>query len=236
MAEVTLAPTVASPPTAPATDAVPWTIGLGWAALTALGFTAAGALTNGAVLGVRGGLLATNGAVLGVRGGLLATPGLVVLGLALVATLQWVVLRRALPGTSWPRWVAATLGGQLAGTLAVGVVVMAPLALGLLGGPAGALGAGGLSVAARMITGAVLGAVIGAAQWTVLRRRVADAHWWIAAVALANAAAAFVPAVDAGAAGLVVPFLVGRALYGAVLGAVTGGALAWLVRGRANAP
>lgn len=75
--------------------------------------------------------------------------------------------------------------------------------------------------------GALLGAAFGAAQWLVLRRRVARAGWWVPAnilgFAAGSALAAALPVDDVPA------HFVGGAVLGAILGAVTGGALLWLL-------
>ena len=81
--------------------------------------------------------------------------------------------------------------------------------------------------AAGLPGGALLGAAFGAAQWLVLRRRVARAGWWVPANILGFAAgwalAAGLPVDDVPA------HFVGGAVLGAVLGALTGGVLLWLL-------
>ena len=75
--------------------------------------------------------------------------------------------------------------------------------------------------------GALLGAAFGAAQWLVLRRRVARAGWWVPANA-AGFAAGWALAAAAPVDGVPAHFT-GGAIFGAVLGLLTGGALVWLL-------
>jgi cytosine/uracil/thiamine/allantoin permease len=122
--------------------------------------------------------------------------------------------------------------GHVAGSLAVGIVVMGPLALGMLRGVADQLGGPVLGIAAKLVGGAVLGAVIGAAQWLVLRRRLRTAAWWIVASTSAYAAATVVPSIAALGAlvGSSAAVIADRFVYGAVVGSITGFALLWLLR------
>jgi len=68
------------------------------------------------------------------------------------------------------------------------------------------------------------GAVVGIAQWFVLRRQVSRAGWWVLASIVGFVVAStvqFAVAVSLVAASVVV---------GAVYGAITGGVLVWLLR------
>jgi len=89
---------------------------------------------------------------------------------------------------------------------------------------------------------AVLGAVIGVAQWVVLRGRVQKAGWWVLASAVGYAAALLgagvVSAVvdDVVGAGERVGLCCGFAVGGAMYGTITGAALAGLLRRPAPIP
>jgi len=176
------------------------------------------------------GVLAT-GTVMRVPGGLMLTPVVAAAGVGLVGLLQWLVLRNALPRVRWTSWVLAAVLGQIAATLAVGAIVVAPLLLGALHGVASRIGGPGLQLASRLTAGAVLGAVVGLVQWLVLRRHVPAAGWWILAAVCANAIAAVIPPVrtlDTGLGTSAVP-IVDRLFYGLVVGSITGAALVWLL-------
>jgi hypothetical protein len=76
--------------------------------------------------------------------------------------MQWPVLYQRIPG-AW-RWILVTAAGWLAG---VGIMLAAvPPGFGV-------------------VSGAVLGAATGTAQWLLLRRQVYWAGWWIPVSALA---------------------------------------------------
>lgn len=83
-----------------------------------------------------------------------------------IGTAQFLVLRRR-PGIG-PVWIFATALGLAAGD-ALGVAVTGA----------------GTSLGALIVTGTAAGACVGAAQWTLLRRRGATASWWLPVVALA---------------------------------------------------
>ncbi|MGB3714514.1 MAG: hypothetical protein WA996_08810 [Candidatus Promineifilaceae bacterium] len=130
-----------------------------------------------------------------------------------VGVLQWLVLRRRVSGAGW--WVLASAAGgygiwQLEFTGYSDSLEMSYVSL---------LGWTGVV--------ALGGAVTGTLQWLVLRGQVSRAGWWVLASTVGwglgvTAAIAFTRFVgdDFGA-------MVGM---GAVLGAVTGGALVWLLR------
>jgi hypothetical protein len=127
-----------------------------------------------------------------------------------IGVLQWLVLRRRVSGAGW--WVLASFAGGY-GIMHAGFT--------------------GYSESLRMsyvsllgLTGVVAlsGAVTGTLQWLILRGQVSRAGWWVLASTvgwgLAIALSRGVGASDFVAVGVV----------GAVLGAVTGGALVWLLR------
>lgn len=91
--------------------------------------------------------------------------------------------------------------------------------------------------------GIALGALLGAAQWTVLRNHVPRAGWWIPAnavawaigMALVFAGMSFIPDSGVVTPGIVVALLVSIVLAGTAVGAIHGLALIWLVRERDRA-
>ncbi len=127
---------------------------------------------------------------------------------------QWLVLRRRVSGAGW--WVLASAAGGYGIWQAgfTGYSDSLSLSYGSLLGWTGVV--------------ALSGAVTGTLQWLVLRGQVSRAGWWVLASTVGwglgmTAAIAFsrgVGASDFGALGGT----------GAVLGAVTGGALVWLLR------
>ncbi|MBD2517496.1 serine/threonine protein kinase [Nostoc sp. FACHB-973] len=135
--------------------------------------------------------------------------GFVLLGIlcgGLLAIMQWLMLRR-LVSCKW--WVLATVVGITIGFLMAGIV-------------------------AGAVAGAVGGTSVGMIQWLVLRRSLPRTAWWV----LANSVGAAIPII------LVVPlsqalgspspnrleFFLVLAVYFAIFGAITGGALVWLMR------
>ena len=136
------------------------------------------------------------------------------IGLA-VGFMQWLVLRRHLHGTGW--WIPTNAAGTCC------LLIM--------------LGGLGWSTNAQMIasgTLALCGAVTGTLQWLVLRGKVSRAGWLI----LTNAASwglscLLLMNVPPGIEGdLMAMLLVTTAV--AMLGAVTGGVMVWLLRQRKN--
>ncbi len=111
--------------------------------------------------------------------------------------MQWPVLYRRIP-RAW-HWILATAAGWLAG-LAIIIPVIPP-------------GMGPLS-------GAVLGATTGTAQWLLLRRHVCWAGWWIVVSILAWATALAIG----------IALLPRVVLSGVVVGTMTGLALDLLLR------
>lgn len=156
---------------------------------------------------------------------------------SVVGTAQWLVLRRPLQGMRWRVWALATaLGAFVAWTLA-----MIPSTLLFSGPDSGTAASGEVSdlliyaLAAGM--GIVLGTILGASQWLALRRHVQKAGWWVPANALAwmlgivvvFVGTSFIPAkgITVLVALLLLLFVVAA---GAVVGAVHGLVLIWLLR------
>ena len=129
-----------------------------------------------------------------------------------VGVLQWLVLRRRISGAGW--WVLASAAAGY-GILAGFIGYSESLSFGTL----------------LRFTGVVAlgGAVTGILQWLVLRSQVSRAGWWVLAstvgwglsVTVARAIPWGNDEMDA---------LWALVVTGAVLGAVTGGALVWLLR------
>jgi chromate transport protein ChrA len=160
-----------------------------------------------------------------------------------VGLAQWLVLRRRLPLLRQRTWVMATaLGAFVAWTLGMMPSSLMMLIHGADATPPPALSdAAVYALAAAM--GAVLGIILGIPQWRVLRRSVTRAGWWV----WANAAAWLVgmPLVFIGAdSAPVAASVLNRTLIaiatiaaaGALVGAVHGLALLWLLRASRTAP
>ena len=118
---------------------------------------------------------------------------------ALVGLGQWFVLRSRIPQAGW--WIWASTVGWAVGWAMIVAGVLAP--------PNG-------GVAAMLVTGVVLGAMTGLAQWFILRQAVHQAGWWIVASTIGW---------TIGLTGIF-----GSTVTGAVVGAVTGFALDILLR------
>jgi len=145
-----------------------------WLALTILGLVAGLALAL--PLGVP---------IFAVLGAMAGTPVvLAIVGLALGGA-QWPIIRRHIPSSGW--WVVASTLGMAAG-LTLGVIVVEQIGRAMVGGP---INFRVLSVAARAASfgtiGLISGALLGLAQWLVLRRSFADCRRWIHANALSLA-------------------------------------------------
>lgn len=146
---------------------------------------------------------------------------------ALVGTAQWLALRRALPGVEATSWIGATVVGavvawmlgRLPGALAdwrAGEVAMEPLS------PA-------VTLLLSLAAGAALGAILGIAQWLVLRRHVQHAGTWILANAVAWMCAmpliffaAGLPAAHASLLSIGALVLLAVGVAGAVVGVIEG--------------
>jgi hypothetical protein len=154
-----------------------------------------------------------------------------------VGTAQWLVLRRPLPGLKWQAWVLATaIGAFVAWTSGM-------LPGTLLGAGSGAQDSASsepgkaLVYGLAALLGLVAGAILGWPQWLVLRRFVPRAALWLPANALAWApgmvmafvAADFLFSTSFGM-GVVALAVLTLAAIGAVVGAIHGLALVWLLR------
>lgn len=119
---------------------------------------------------------------------------------ASIGMLQWVVLRRQISGAGW--WVLATAVGMGVGFALIRAVTLQTSAV-LGGGPLYGL-----------VNGGLVGTLVGAMQWLVVRSQISRAGWWVLASAL-----------GAGV-GLALDRVAGQ-----IVGmAVTGTALVWLLR------
>jgi hypothetical protein len=128
-------------------------------------------------------------------------------------TLQWLVLRQRVSQAGW--WVLAGAVGYATGW------VLSPSKV-LLRDPIWAM---------WLVDAAVTGAAIGAAQWLVLRRQVPRAGWWIPVNAAGWIVGVIVSALVllSGSQSLSMSILA-FAVGGALVGGITGIALAWLLR------
>jgi hypothetical protein len=140
---------------------------------------------------------------------------IVIFGLlgAAMGTLQWLVLRRHLSQAGW--WVGASaVGGTLVGIwgAAYGSKVKVDLVIGY----------------------GLVGIILGALQWLVLRRRISRSGWWMVGSLLGWALT--VPVLRSlDRLGLMrglsetIGLILGFGLAGTVVGIVTGGLLVWLL-------
>jgi len=130
-----------------------------------------------------------------------------------VGILQWLVLRRRVSGVGW--WVLASAAGGY-GILQAGFQGLSEsLSFGALLSFTGVVALGG--------------AVTGTLQWLVLRGQVSRAGWWVLASTVGwGLVGAVLGAFPWGVGDT--DALVALVVTGAVLGAVTGGALVWLLR------
>jgi hypothetical protein len=159
-----------------------------------------------------------------------------------VGVAQWRVLRRSLAGLTWRRWTGATaLGALVAWTVGMVPATLMSLAEGSGEATPPEPGAA-VVIALAFAMGLVLGPILAFFQWRVLRRHLPRAVWWIPAN---SAAWAFGMAVIFAAAGMLpegasVLAMVGVLaltclIAGAVVGAIHGVVLVWLLE-RAGAP
>jgi hypothetical protein len=194
----------------------PWGIWLLWVLATGLGYLAAEILSVALMKRSSGG------------------PALALVigagGLAAIGFLQWLVLRLRLRRLRWWSWVLATILGQVAGTFVIGLAVVLPILLGTMLTVARHVGEAALQVATQLVTGGILGAVIGFAQFLVLRRHPLAA-WWVLAAAIAGAITAVVPPIPAlgSAFDQAVAAIITRFVTGLITGSITGVALVWLI-------
>ncbi len=137
----------------------------------------------------------------------------IVLGIG-VGVLQWLVLRRRVTGAGW--WVLASAAGGCGIALAGFEVLLLSLE------SFGAL----LSLIGVVALG---GAVTGTLQWLVLRGQVSRAGWWVLASTVGWGLSVTVARAFPRVEGIMEP-IGAFAMIGAILGALTGGALVWLLR------
>jgi hypothetical protein len=156
-----------------------------------------------------------------------------------VGTAQWLVLRRPMKSIRWRVWVLATaIGAFVAWTLG-----MIPSTFMFAGADSGGAAPAQISdlviyaLAAAM--GFVLGPILGAPQWLVLRHHLPRAGWWVLANALAwmvgmvivFVGTSFIPpeGISLNVAFVLLFFLF---VAGAAVGAIHGLVLAWLLHVR----
>lgn len=161
-----------------------------------------------------------------------------------VGSAQWLVLKEPLPRMRWRTWVLATgTGAFVAWTL--GMVPSTLLSLGADsgGGRPSAEPSEAAVLGLAFLMGLVLGPVLGLAQWLALRRFVRRAALWMPANALAWACgmvaifAGIDFALGGGFSSGTVPILIlTLACSGAIVGAVHGLALVWLLRPARSLP
>ncbi len=136
---------------------------------------------------------------------------------SMVGLMQWLILRIFVSRTGW--WVLASTAGFAVGWGGVFVAIF--------GYPEGM---GGMSsftnVLGKAVVVALGGAVTGILQWLVLRGKVSRAGWWVLASTVGLALGVTVADAIPNEMDLLGVLL----LPGAVLGAVTGGVLIWLLR------
>jgi hypothetical protein len=162
----------------------------------------------------------------------------------LVGLLQWSVLRCALPDLPRRSWVLATAAGAFVAWM-LGMLPSTILSLGQSAASTTAAAAPmpeppvGIILLLATAMGFVLGPVLSAAQWVVLRRYVRRAGWWIPANGLAWSVGmtlvfvgtTFIPSGPVYA--WVIALLLGCVLAaGAAVGAIHGLALIWLIQQR----
>lgn len=174
-------------------------------------------------------LVSSWGASLG-RG--LSSSNFIVLGIvegAVLGLSQWLVLQRHLTRAFW--WIPATMGGGLIAWL-IGLMTIEVFTILTCFGESG--GTAQLRAGAALAVGGVaLGAVLGFAQWLVLRPFTPKAVGWILASALAWGLALvmlFQPALKTNSFDvcLALSGVFQGAVVGLVVGAITGAALVWL--------
>jgi hypothetical protein len=182
-----------------------WSVWLPWVAYTVVGYLLRGLLVL--MVPVRGPGDVALASVIGA------------LGLGVVALLQWSIFRLYLGRVKWFAWVGATVVGQIAATVLVTLAVAGPLLLGLLTPLVKYIEPSAFQVTTRVITGSLLGAVLGFAQWLVLRRH------------LSPAVVSFVtPAPGLGLSFDRAPMVTAQVISGVIVGAITGTTLIWLLR------
>jgi hypothetical protein len=156
-----------------------------------------------------------------------------------VGTAQWSVLRGPLPGIHWRTWAVATGAGAFLPWF-LGMIPSTVLSLGADSGGTGTAPDEPRNVVVLGLAfcmGLALGPVLGFPQWLVVRRFVSHGALWMSANAIAWAFGMVVifvgidPAISSGVDLLSVTILaLTLACAGAVVGAIHGFALVWLLR------
>jgi hypothetical protein len=145
-----------------------------------------------------------------------------------VGVLQWLVLRRRVSRAGW--WVLASAAGFV--VVGGSVFGAADVVFGFLEGMGGM--SSFINVLGRTVVVALGGAVTGILQWLVLRSQVSRAGWWVLASTvgwgLCMAVAFSGVSLLESDIETFIPTLLLLVGGGVVLGAVTGGALVWLLR------
>jgi hypothetical protein len=190
-----------------------WRFWLWWVLASTAGF-AVGSIVIfvGSFVGAMAGWMGRTGAIPGWMVG-----GVVVAGAA-IGIAQWLVLQQQVSQSG--RWILASTVG-----FTVGFIV--PAAMYIF--DAYSVG----RAVSGVVFGAVLGASIGIAQWFALRRHVSRAGWWVLASTVGSAVGgAFLAALVLDLIGTV-SLVLGLAMLVLSLvpyGAITGGAMVWLLR------
>jgi hypothetical protein len=127
--------------------------------------------------------------------GIVAGIGAIIGTVAGIGTAQWMVLRERVHRAGW--WVLATAVGGVVG-LAAGGFAGWLVVVGLGGVESGFAGVIRVLTPALIVGMAVGGAVVGTAQWMVLRKRVRRAGWWVLASAVGMGASGVVSVVGVG--------------------------------------
>lgn len=165
---------------------------------------------------------------------------------SIVGSLQWLVLRRPIPPIHWREWAIATAVGA---GIAWALGMLPSVLMSFVPAQSSANSSqvfnvtGPTTYLLAIAMGIALGAILGTAQWAVLRRYVPSAGWWILAnaiawavgMALVFAGMGFIPDNGAVTAGIIAVLILFVALAGMLVGAIHGLALIWLLRERDRA-
>jgi len=151
------------------------------------------------------------------------------LSLGLVAGLQWLVLRRYLVELRWFSWVGAAVAGYLAALVCMALAAAASLILGTR--LVDLIGLSALRLLTVIVLGGLIGAVVGFAQWLVLRRHLTASVWWIPATFLAWVVVALLtPTSLVFHDSTTAAQLMSQVISGLVIGSITGMTLILLLR------
>jgi hypothetical protein len=144
------------------------------------------------------------------------------IGLA-VGFMQWLVLRQRLTGAAW--WIMTNVVGSYC-------LIYCQRAIAIWGVDRSLGETGELLVGTGLV--ALCGAVTGTLQWLVLRRKVAQAGWWILATTVSWGLCRLFMETDPWGSGIMAAML-SHVTAVALLGALTGGVLVWLLRHQTQA-